>query len=261
MAKIYSSVDIIDDSLTKTVVKACKFVSERHCELTAAYLIGSSVAKLISHDSFNSESSDVDIAVIPKFDFQRGSRIIDIDAAEKLAVELSSPSIRYSISHNGIPFNLQTQNCIDLIPIKPTDVASLFPQVKIDLLSRHSIHVFGENILQEMINPEITNLDIINRLKITEKYIDREYKSHENHFLNYIKKSFSFSTYLMLRKFEEFDELSFQEIEKTLENQPTQKRFSDCLCAAQSAYEEKSVQNLFMYFAEFNRIIRSQLTR
>lgn len=195
MATSYPKTQIIDKSIFKIINDFVIHVEKNSLyDIVSCYLIGSSAEVLTgqSEHKFN----DIDLAIIVSQEIKRGQKLIPVCEIENLTTHLRKKhKINIALSFNGIPIIQQGFPHFDIIPISINDVESNYPQVILDICNHNNIHLFGENILLNMMNQEFSPDMIINRILLTEKYLEREYDNIQNSEfrINYLLDCFYYS--------------------------------------------------------------------
>jgi len=253
-ATSYTISDIKELNYRNLISNCAKEISSQSVEVKSIYIIGSSVEKLI----FSSPiiNKDIDFAVIPKNDFVRGEIIFTNRELEKISRSIFFNYKEIGISYNGIPVIYTSGIEVDIIPIKPTDIENNYPQVKIDILSMSNIHIWGDEIFKNMMNPSITYFDITKRLKITEDYIKRELPKKPDYFIKYIEKSFHYSMILFFKNIPIYPHQKLHNIlSKLNENMLYGNIFIETINKAISAKDSLNINMLFECYMKFNSLL------
>lgn len=231
-------------------------------DLYSIYIIGSSVGSLTGHRVEN-DWKDIDIAAFVVKDFERGNTLICTNEFNLFTEYMYKKySLSLSFNYNGIPISEKDEPIFDIIPVKKTDVVNKFPPIVIDMCNRDNIYIYGEECLKSLMNYTPDLHCFIERMNITENYIEREIQNNStarNHLIAYCLKCFGYS--LQLINLTRLNLTSKQAIESFInanKNLP-----DDLLKLYNSAGESAKNYNfnrLFHYYKQFNEVVKIYLT-
>lgn len=177
--------ELADIQVPVKLLRAIEIVVAKTQNVESIYIFGSFVDTLMRNDEL---TSDVDIAFIFDCDFNKTEKLLCIgDTVEKLK------NIEVGFSYNGVPFSKESL-VIDFVPIPASDITSNSPQLLFDLLNSNLLFIRGENRLKDKMNYHPNFEQLLERVRLTLMYIDREYEkgSDIEHWNQYFVKSVYF---------------------------------------------------------------------
>ena len=256
----YKLSDIPCNPIAKILNEFSQLVTSKTTyNITAVYIIGSSVQPLIT-DTFNT-NNDIDIAFFVEAEIQRGEQILNSESLNFITKTLQQThTLKIGLYYNGKPRNPTGDLIFDIIPIKNSDVTNRFPQVLIDMSNHDNIHIGGKPLLTPLMNTPVTPEIIVERLNLTQRYLDREISdmTETSHFIDYIVKCLNFALEMAFN----FKTKKVCALELLLSLRPSNKEILELQNAANRILfvsQSKNLTEVLSAFSSFRKILTQYL--